>query len=61
MANRHDHRDSDSGQFHGVPTSGDPDRYAGDVPLSGKVEHDPMDGKPWTDHEVGPGWEPVGE
>jgi hypothetical protein len=60
---QHNHRDSDSGQYHEVPTSGSPDRYAGYVPLSGKIEHQERDGEPFGQHEIGPGWldEPVSE
>jgi hypothetical protein len=56
---RHDHRDADSGQYHEVPTSGDPTRYAGDdVPLSGQIDHPPLDGEPFG-REIESGWEPV--
>jgi hypothetical protein len=48
----------------GVPTSGSPDRYAGNVPdgpvmpagYSGE-----FDGKEFDEHDFGPGWMPVGE
>ena len=38
------------------------DRMVGDppgTPLSGKILHAPLDGVPWGDREVGPGWEDV--
>jgi hypothetical protein len=42
----------------GIPTGGSPDRYAGNVPLSGEGEagyDEANDGTPFGDREIGPG------
>jgi hypothetical protein len=50
----HAHAFDDSG----VPTwKGDGQNYATDEAST----HDPFDGKPFDEHDFGPGWTPVGE
>lgn len=55
---RFTHREDD-GKYASVPKTGD--RVPEGTPLSGKTESDPFDGKPFDEHDVGPGWTPVGE